>query len=553
MTSPFALTAGFVFLAVFAQTPPVHAASSALPVKDGRPLVASVDDDAVWLDELVMQLEGGADTARLLDGRATSQELELLERMITVRLLVREAAGMGIAEIGEIRKEVDVMSRSMLREVLMETLVKHIAPDEAAVEKEFRTLARQWKTASLLFQDEAAAKQAREDVAGGAAFDDVAAKAIAAKLARSEGDDQYHGRKEYLPPVAAALETLEIGQTSPPVQIAPGFVIVKVVDMRYPEDAAMRSEARATVLARQRQAELAVREQALQDENVVVRKDVLDGLDYEAKEPTFEALLTDTRVVAEIKDAAPVTVGDLTDYMRMQFYHPGEDSGRGKRLNARKQAAFDATVMRRVLNAEALRRGIDKTTAYTDRLNAFEDSLVFNAFVQRVIAPENKMREEEVKSYYQAHLKDYSFPAMMKLRSLAFSTRAGAEAAIEKLRGGADFAWLAANAADQIEPSARSLPPSDGRPVMVSSLPDGAQQALADAKTGDVRLYPSPDGQFYALAVQEVVPPAARPYDEVRQEIAGKLYGEKLNKSIEDYAAKLRAASKVSVYLKKAE
>ena len=80
-----------------------------------------------------------------------------------------------------------------------------------------------------------------------------------------------------------------------------------------------------------------------------------------------------------------------------------------------------------------------------------------------------------------------------------------------------------------------------------------AQAAVADAKAGDARLYGSPEGHFYALTVQEVVAPSPRPYDEVREQIARKPYGEKLKKNVDDYASKLRALTKVEIYLKKVD
>jgi hypothetical protein len=286
---------------------------------------------------------------------------------------------------------------------------------------------------------------------------------------------------------------------------------------------------------------------------VVVQKAVLDSVDYEAKEPGIDALLKDKRVVAEIEGASPVTVGDLTDDLRMQSFHRADQAGHGKRLNARKEAALDAIVGRRVLNMEALRLGTDKTSAYLDRVNAFEESLVFNAFVQKVIVPASKMRDEEVRTYYDAHRGDYSYPAMMRLRSLAFADRKSAEAATEALRAGTDYGWLAATAEHQVDKPAQGLLTFDGRPLTTDSMPDGVQKALADAKAGDVRLYASPEGHFYALAVQEVVPPSAKPYDEVREQIAAKLYGEKLQEAVKDYAGKLRALSKVEIYLKKVE
>ena len=49
-------------------------------------------------------------------------------------------------------------------------------------------------------------------------------------------------------------------------------------------------------------------------------------------------------------------------------------------------------------SAEALRLEIDKTDAYLDRVNAFEESLVFGAFVDKVIIPESRVRSCRVVS-----------------------------------------------------------------------------------------------------------------------------------------------------------
>jgi hypothetical protein len=82
-------------------------------------------------------------------------------------------------------------------------------------------------------------------------------------------------------------------------------------------------------------------------------------------------------------------------------------------------------------------------------------------------------------------------------------------------------------------------------------MPEGLQKALTGAKTGELRLYGSPEGHFYVLAIQQAIVPNAKPYDEVREEIAKKLYGEKLKRAVEDYAGKLRAHSKVVTFVKK--
>ena len=71
-------------------------------------------------------------------------------------------------------------------------------------------------------------------------------------------------------------------------------------------------------------------------------------------------------------------------------------------MNGEDGAALDATLERRLLNLEALRLGIDKTNAYAIASRSWT-RLVFDSFVQKVIVPDNKMKEEEVKRYYDGH------------------------------------------------------------------------------------------------------------------------------------------------------
>jgi hypothetical protein len=246
-----------------------------------------------------------------------------------------------------------------------------------------------------------------------------------------------------------------------------------------------------------------------------------------------------------------VTVGDLTDYLRMQSFHGSDRAKQGKNMNAKKEDALDATVARRLLNMEALKLGIDKTNAYRDRVTGYKESLIFDNFVQKVIAPENKLKEEEVKQYYNGRLKDYSNPAMLRVRSLAFSGRAAGEDAMRKLREGSDYGWLAANAEGRVPKGTPGLLTLDGQPVTIDSMPAGLQKALTGAKSGEFRLYQSPEGPAYVLAVQQVIGSTARPYAEVREDIAKQVYGEKLKKGVETYAGKLRAQSKVETYLER--
>jgi hypothetical protein len=157
--------------------------------------------------------------------------------------------------------------------------------------------------------------------------------------------------------------------------------------------------------------------------------------------------------------------------------------------------------------------------------------------------------EDEVKAYYEGHRDAYSTPEMMRVRSLVFTDRKHAETALESLRTGADFRWVASRAEGQVDREAKGVMTFDGKPVMTSELPDDVRKVLAGARSGESRLYVSPVKHFYALTVDQVVPAGYQPYDQVRSDVRNKVVAVKMQKAMDDYAARLRALSEVKVYL----
>jgi hypothetical protein len=139
---------------------------------------------------------------------------------------------------------------------------------------------------------------------------------------------------------------------------------------------------------------------------------------------------------------------------------------------------------------------------------------------------------------------------MMRINSLIFSKKGLAEEAIQKLRGGTDFSWLGANAEGLVADEAEELLKFEGNLLAVDALPADLQMVVSGAKPGDFRLYESPEGYFYVLSLREVFPPKPQTYETVREEIVGKVAGEKTRREVEEYAAKLRESYPVKIFLK---
>ncbi len=540
-----------VLIIVFVAGEAGFGAEPKLPVIKGKKIVAMVNDEPITLDEF------NQGRAPLQPGHADSQKTEMtsdsevLRRLVNTRLIIQEARKIGIDELPEIKNMVDVFSRVTLRELLMGKQLKDVKvkADEKDVDRIYKDLVREWKISSLQFQNEEAAKKVEEEIKAGGDFGEIAKKLIAEGAAKGGEEKNYLKAKDLHPQIAGTISKMKAGSVSSVITLTTGYVIFQLQDVRFPEDPQAKEMAKQEALTLKKGEVLKEYNDTLIKKYTKVHKEVLDSLDFESKEPGFQELLKDKRVVAEIKGETPITVGELAEYLRQQLYHGVERAAESKRLNSRKNPALDEMLYKRVFRKEAFRLGIDKTEVYKNKIREYENSVVFGAFVQKAIVPDVKIMEDELKAYYNDHLKEYTFPEIMKIDSLVFAKRNEAEEAIEKLREGTEFQWLAANAEGQVDKNTKGLLILEEKSFTTKDLPEGVRKAISGAKAGDFKLYASPEGHFYVLFIQAVIPSVPQPYEEARKDIGNKVFNEKLMKLLEEWADKLRAVSEVKVYL----
>ena len=162
-----------------------------LPTLKGKKVVATVNGEPITLDEFNRELA-------LSHGNKTGKEdrLELLRRLINVRLIIQEGRRMGLDELREIEKMVDVFSRETLREELMERHVKGMKADEKEVDRVYRESVKEWKINSLLFEKEEDARKMEEEMKAGKNFDELSKQFVAAGKARAGEKGEYLGSEK---------------------------------------------------------------------------------------------------------------------------------------------------------------------------------------------------------------------------------------------------------------------------------------------------------------------------------------------------------------------
>ncbi len=512
--------------------------------------IVKVADETIMLKELSEAL--AASHMQGHSGAAHQKKRDftpVLNRLVSARLIVVEGRQTGLDDLPEVVSSVDEFRTEALRALVKRQASAGAKPDPAEVDSLYKDSVREWKLRSVLIAKEEDAKAMQAQLKAGKPFEALAKQLVADKKAKGNEAAEFVGADRLLPAIVSAVQPLKVGGVSAPAKTPDGFVIAKVEDIRYPENAAARERATETALGHAKNLALRSYYESLVKRDVKKDDKLLEGLDFEAKTPGFDALAKDKRPLAQIQGANTITVADLADAMQQKYFHGVKQAAEGKRLNRDKVDLFEELIAKRLFDREAARAKLAETPEFKRVVADYTNSVVFGTFLQKVILPSIKVSEPELKRYFEKHKAEYTYPAFYKLDGIAFAKAQDAQSALEKLTKGTDLRWMRANSAGQIDPDHQTLHFA-GTTLTAKSLPKDLASALASSsKPGSYRLYSTPEGQHYVIQVIEATPPTVQPYQEAREVVGQKVFEEKVNRAVEDYAVKLRKAYKPNVLI----
>jgi hypothetical protein len=539
---------GLIFLCA------THAVASdqKLPIIAGKKIVATVAEEPITLEEL-NQAIAATHAERSRETTAGRVDFSnIMNRLITTRLIVLEARNMGLDELPEIKSEINAYARQLQMEILFERHVRDIRVDEDEIDKAYEAMVREWKIKSLKLKKQADALKIESRLKAGQDFDKVLQKAIEWGVGEADPQGEYLQEKDLARPVAQLVSKMSIGSISPMLSIGDkGFIVFKLEDIRIPEveDPRARETARRQALNNKRvQAAKAYYRNLKKRHIKFLDQELLDSLNYETQAPGFEKLLKDRRILVKIKGEKSITVGEFTQALKQKFYHGVQRAIESKRIHPKKQSVLEDMLQKRILLKEARAQGIDRTDEFNAKVKAHEIASLFGIFIDKVVAPNIKLDIEALQTYYQNNSEAFASPQMIRIKSLVFWNRDDAVAAIKKLKAGTDFNWLGSNADGQVDKNEKGRLNFEGKLLTQKGLPQDVQKAISNSKPGDFKLYESPPGHFYVLFINQVISPKPQPFESVRKEIAKKVFKEKVKATIEQWAEQLKEYYPVKIY-----
>jgi len=512
--------------------------------------IAMIGDDPVTFRDFENNLKASRKEMEDEEGNKIKKEppteKEVLERMLTIKLIVKEAREIGLLEVPELKMMFEVNRKAALREQFMQDLEKGYRAGAAEVEKIYKEAVKEYKLKAIHFRKEEDASNMAGELKEGKNFDELVNKYLAEEIGSLK--EETIPADQLQPEVAKALTGMNPGEVSSIVKLDSGFVLVKLVEVLYPEIAEAREWASREAARLHQTGSVSDLYSDLVKKYAKFHTKTMNKLDFEAKKPGFNSLLKDKRVLVEIKGEEPITVGDLAYAMKQEHFHGIDLAIERKRLNKSKVELLEQILFKRLMRKEALRRGVDKSEPYMARVRAYEDSILFGAYVEKFVRPEVRLTEEELKAYYEKYADEYPKSARAAIASIPFVNESAANQALEKLGAGTDFIWISEHAEGLVDKNEPDLLIFRGDFFSLQKFPPKLQKVLEGIKPGDYRIYGDDKGRFHVLHVREMVQPEKSSYEELRDKLLKRLYEEKLGDELTRVADKIKENFEVVVY-----
>jgi len=247
------------------------------------------------------------------------------------------------------------------------------------------------------------------------------------------------------------------------------------------------------------------------------------------------------RVVIHVNDD-PITVGEL----QTAFSALPEQTQQQLASQQGKRAFAEQIVRMKLLEQEGRRMGIDRDPAVAERVREASSQIVANAALQKLLAapPDAKMRA--------AYEKDKKQFEVVELRHILLAYQGGsapprsgnalplpeamkkAGSIVAQLRGGADFAQLAAAESDDVNSAPRG---GQLGPVKRGMLPPEIEFVIFGLKDGQIS---DPVRSQFGIHIFQVTARKTQSFEEARQGLAADSQRQRVTEVVEGLRTRAR-------------
>ncbi len=206
---------------------------------------------------------------------------------------------------------------------------------------------------------------------------------------------------------------------------------------------------------------------------------------------------------------------------------------------------LDTLVTRNLIYQEGIRQKVQNSPMVKKQLEAFKKKLVVAALLDQEVNKKIKeVSDEELKAYYDGHLKEFQQPKQVKARHILLKDEKKAEEVRQKLLKGGDFATLAKEFSTCPSKTRGGDLGFFTKDRMVKEFSDVA----FSLKPKEISPVVKTQFGYHIIVVDEIKEGRQQTFDEVKGKLGEKMKAERKNKYFNDYIAGLKKQMQVKTY-----
>lgn len=501
-------------------------------------VIATVNGDEITTDMMANELAHIHSTQSEQVHRSDFSVDRLLQRMINDRLLIQDAYDLGINEEKDVVDAVHWFRETSAYQMLLDD----IAPKDITVSDEellaaFEKYYRRAMLRMICVLDSSLSCAIADSIHEGVSMASLSRRYAIDRFKDLGGDAGVTALYDIPEDLASKLEATPQGELVGPMFLWDTWTVVRAEGF-LPDEAIYDSV--KTILRRQ----------ILIDKGAQIRRALI------AREGADIPVWVDSAAVDEIpylalsgKDpkAVPVMrVGKSRELLATDLKNKFIHRTVGQATREKHEAVWE--VVDEQYQVMMLKE-IAKKKSYVDdpRLDkdagAFRDSMMLVTYLRSVIAPTIKIRDEEIKQYYDSHPDDFYGTGRVRVGILTRETLGEAQGDYEKLLAGADFSWMAKQFSTDEFKDRGGL--RDW--IKTSQFPRDIAAQLDTLAIGGYLPPMSGDQGFVVIKLVDREPGERMTLDEVRAGIRSRLESQKQYAAIDATVSELRVDSDIKI------
>jgi len=457
---------------------------------------------------------------------------QFIQKLIDDRLIIQEARRMGMQDYPEVRQAIQayVLRESVVR-LHDEEIVKKVTVTDDEIKNYYKKNYEQFSLGLIEVDSEERARQIFEQLREGADFNELVQR-YSTLPSQKEGGEVVFRRNSLAPSIEKAVSDLKPGEFSDLLKIQNKYYIIKLINRKEAPDEGLE-KVRGNI-------ERALRKQKEKERSDEYLKHLREHLPVQINDEIFSSINTsegsdveklsqDKRILVQVNGSI-ITVAD---FMAMVKSSPGKS----------KETILNEWIDQKAVDREALGRYYETRTDFKDMVDRYEDQILKNTFVNRVIIPQIVLSDEELKNYYLTYQESFRKPMLFKIQQITVKTEESAQDILNSIRNGADFSWLAKNRSVD---SAASEGGNLGW-LTKAEMPEPVRKIMETLKPGDISPVLKIASNYGIIELLNRKEGEVEEFEKVKKTVYRAAFEERVNALLSDYVSRLKQDADITI------